>query len=206
MVALALFVGIPLAAQQWPGRLLAAEADQAKSPATTMALIDVAYIFKNHKAFLNRMKALEQKGQVIQQTMKVTEARLQAMKERLEKATDKNEKKQLEAELAKQGTDHQLSTRSLQSEVLEEEARIYFETYSVLQAESKKYCRARGIVIVFKFDREAINVDDRKSVMTGLARPIIFSDAPDISEEILKAMDAAAESTEAKAKAETKSR
>ena len=45
------------------------------------------------------------------------------------------------------------------------------------------------------------------ALMTGLARPIIFSDAPDISEEILKAMDAVAETAEAKTKAEqTKSR
>ena len=203
VVTLALFVGISLVAgptQQWSSQILAAPAaDQAKSQTPMISVIDITYIFKNHKVFVARMKALERKTQLNQENMKIKEAKLQAMKERLEKVTDKTENKVLEGELAQQAMEHQLSTRRLQSELSEEEARAYYETYSLLQEETTKYCRARGIVITLKFDRESIKPDDRKSVIAGLGRHIVFSDAPDITDDILKAMDSAAETREAKA-------
>jgi hypothetical protein len=192
----------------WPGSALAApEGEQPRGPATTIALMDIAYIFKNHKSFNDQMKVLEQRAQAFQQTMQATEAQLNLLKSRMEQATDKAEKEKLEAELAKQGTDFQLFVRTNQRDVQDVEAKIYYDTYVLLQEETKKYCRSRGIHVVLKFNRDPIKAEDRNSVMQGLARPIVFSDAPDISEDLLKALDVAAEANAAKAKTEdTKSR
>lgn len=193
--------------ERWMGQTFAApEAEQPKVPATTIALMDVAYIFKNHKPFNDQMKALELKAQDFQQNMKATEAQLNLLKSRVEQTTDKVEKENLEAELAKQGTDYQLFVRTNQRDFFEAEAKIYYDTYMLLQEETQKYSRSRGIHVVLKTSRDPIKVNDRNSVMQGLARPIVFSDAPDISDDILKAMDIAVEARAAKAKDESKSR
>lgn len=206
MVALAVLVVMGLGgglSERWFGLTLAApEVEQPRGPASTIALLDVAYIFKSHKAFNDEMKVLEQKAVAFQQNMKGTEAQLQVLKSRMEQTTDKAEKEKLEAELAKQGTDYQLFVRTNQRDVLEAEAKIYYDTYTLLQEETKKYCRARGILVVLKTSRDPIKADDRNSVMQGLARPIVFSDAPEISDDLLKALDAAVATKETKTKAE----
>ncbi|MFN0019283.1 MAG: OmpH family outer membrane protein [Pirellulaceae bacterium] len=205
MMALAVLAGIYLGgglSERWIGQTLAApETTQPKAPPTSLALLDVAYIFKNHKVFDDQMKDLAQKALAFQQTMKATEAQLQLLKSRMEQVTDKAEKEKLEADLAKQVAEFQLLVRTNQRDFQEVEAKIYYETYLMLQEETKKYCRARGIHVVLKTIREPIKADDRNSVMQGLARPIIFSDAPDISDDLLKALDAAAETKAAKPKA-----
>ena len=179
--------------ERWFGQTLAApEGEQPKVPATTVAMMDIAYIFKNHKAFNKDMKALEQEASTFQQHMQATDAQLKLLKARMEQTEDKAEKEKLEATLATQGAEFNVSVRKATQQMSETEARLYYETYMLLQEETKKYSRSRGIHVVLKFNRDPINPSDRKSVMEGLARPVIFSDAPDISEDILKAMDSAA--------------
>src|SRR5207237_1035898 len=124
--------------------------------------------------------------------MQATEAQLQLLKARMEQTEDKVEKEKLEATLATQATEFQLFVRKSQQQIAETEARLYYETYMLLEEETKKYSRSRGIHVVLKFSRDPIKPSDRKSVIEGLSRPVIFSDAPDISEDILKAMDSAA--------------
>ena len=62
-----------------------------------------------------------------------------------------------------------------------------------IQEETKKYSRSRGIHVVLQLNRDPIKASDRKSAIEGVAHSVVFSDAPDISDDILKAMDAAAE-------------
>lgn len=189
--------------ERWFTHSLAApESEQPKVLATTVAVMDVAFIFKKHNAFNQQITALQQKAQGVQQQMAATQAQLQLLKARAEQATDKAEKGKLEEELAKQSTEFQLSTRKLQQEVGDAEAKIYFDTYLLLQEETKKYCRSRGIHVALKTIRDPIKVDDRNSVMQGLNRPIVFSDAPDITDDILKALDAAVEAKGAQGKVE----
>jgi hypothetical protein len=184
----------------WPGHSQAApEAELPQVPATTVATMDVGFIFKNHKAFTDQMKVLEQRAQAFQRNQAGTEAQLQLLKGRMEQSADKAEKEKLEAEFARQGAEYQLFVRTNQRDLLEAEAKIYYETYLLLEAETKKYCRSRGIQVVLKAGREPIKADDRNSVMQGLNRPIVFSDAPDITDDIVKVLDLAAEAKSAAA-------
>jgi Skp family chaperone for outer membrane proteins len=194
--------------ERWLGQTLAApEAEQPKVPATTLASMDMAYIFKTHKAFLDDMKVLEQEAKTFQQNMQATEAQLKLLKARMEQTEDKAEKEKLEATLATQGAEFQLSVRKAQQDISDREARRYYDTYALLQEETKKYCRARGIHVVLKTNRDPVKASDRRSVMEGLARPVIFSDAPDISDDILKAMDLTASAKASRGKTdEAKSR
>src|SRR5262245_58427475 len=63
--------------------LAAPETETPKTPATTMAMLDVAYVFKNHKGFNAEMKVFEQKAQALQQWAAATEAQLKLLKTRL---------------------------------------------------------------------------------------------------------------------------
>ena len=193
--------------ERWFGQTLAApEGEQPKVPATTVAMMDIAYIFKNHKDFNKDMKALEQEANTFQQNMQATDARLQLLLARVKQTEDKTEKEKLEDTLAAQATEFQVSVRKTQQDISDREARLYYGAYMLLQEQTKKYCRARGIHVVLKFNRDPVTPSDRKSVTEGLAHPVVFSDAPDISDDILKAMDAAATVKGAKKSEETKSR
>lgn len=207
MTAVAVLLGIGGGlSSRFAATIAAPETEVPKVPATTVAVMDIAYIFKNHKSFLDEMKVLEQKTQTVRQNVATTDAQLQLLKARMEQTVDKAAKEKLQVELATQGTEFQLSVRKMQEEVAETESKIYYDTYMVMQEETKKYCRSKGIHVVLKTSRDAINGNDRKSVMEGLSRAIVFSDAPDISEDILKAMDAAVQVKAAKAKTEEKTR
>ena len=106
---------LAVAALVWMGGVLSAavENEQTKVPATTLAVMDIAYIFKTHKAFVGDMKVLEQEAKAFQQSMQATDAQLKLLKARMEQTEDKAEKGKLEATLATQGTEFQLSVRDL---------------------------------------------------------------------------------------------
>jgi Skp family chaperone for outer membrane proteins len=208
VTAAAVLIGIGgTLSSRFAATFAAPETEVPKVPATTVAVMDIAYIFKNHKAFKDEMTGLEQKGQAFQQNMAATQAQLQLLKARMEQTEDKAEKEKLEVELASQSTDFQISVRKAQQDISDKEASLYYETYTLLQEETKKYCRSKGIHMVLKTMRDPIKPNDRKSIMEGLNRPIVFSDAPDISEDILKVLDAAAQvKAAARAKTEGKTR
>lgn len=153
---------------------------------TNVAVIDIAYIFKNHVRFNAQMKQLESEAQEFQGWMAEREKALQAMKEGLKEfKTGTPEFQKSEEKLANEGTAYQLEVRRRQQEVLQREASIYYDAYADLEKTVALVAQRNKIGIVLKFNREPIKRDDRNSVMQGLNRPVVYHYGLDITNFIL---------------------
>jgi Skp family chaperone for outer membrane proteins len=153
---------------------------------TNVAVIDIAYIFKNHIRFNAQMKQLESEAQEFQGWMAEQEKALQAMKEGLKEFKPGTpEFQKAEETLANKGTAYQLEVRRRQQEVLQREASIYYDAYADLEKTVALVAQRNKIGIVLKFNREPIKRDDRNSVMQGLNRPVVYHYGLDITNFIL---------------------
>ena len=153
---------------------------------TNVAVIDIAFIFKNHIRFNSQMKALEAEAQEFQTWMQQRERELQAIKEGLKdlkQGTPDFQKK--EEKLASEGTTFQLEVRRRQLDVSQREAGLYYDAYAELEKTVALFAQRNRIGIVLKYNRDTIKRDDRRSVMEGLARPVIYQSQLDITSLIL---------------------
>ncbi|MFN0020378.1 MAG: OmpH family outer membrane protein [Pirellulaceae bacterium] len=157
---------------------------------TNVAVIDIAYIFKNHVSFNAQMKQLETEAQEFQGWMQEKEKSLQLMKEGLKNFKPGSPDFQAaEEKLANEGTQYQLEVRRRQQEVFQKEAGIYYDSYAELEKVVATFAQQNKIGIVLKFNRDPIKRDDRNSVMQGLARPVVYHYGLDISNLILTSVN-----------------
>ena len=68
----------------------------------------------------------------------------------------------------------QVETQLKKKEFLEDEARVYFETYGRVEQVIRAYASRNGIGLVLRFSREKMNENDRNSVLAGVNRAVVF--------------------------------
>jgi len=153
---------------------------------TNVAVIDIAFIFKNNNRFNAEMKALQAEATTIEAWMQGRDKELQAMKEGLKdlkQGTPDFQKR--EEKLASEGTQFQLDVRRRQQEMVQREAGLYYDAYMELEKIVALFAQRNRIGIVLKYNRDTMKRDDRRSVMEALARPVIYQSQLDISNMIL---------------------
>ena len=161
-------------------------------PKGPVAVVDVSYLFKNHRTFKAKMDQMKKEVQAFESSLRAVGEGLAKDKERLKdyKPGSPNYK-QLEQQLADKATKMQVQTQQKKREFLEREARVYFDTYQHVRSEIQKYADQNGIGSVFRFTSDPIQPDDRGSVLAGVNRGVVYQRGVDITPAILSLLDRA---------------
>lgn len=168
----------------------------AQAPAATsnssvpVAVIDVGHIFKNHARFKQQMDGM--KGEVENFEKEVNEERKTLLKQRDKLQTfnaGSPEYKQLEEEIARQVSDQQVRGTLKRKDVMEREAKIYYETYNEIVREIGKTADTYGISLVLRYEGEPIDARDRNSILAGVNRPIVYQRNLDLTQLVLKQLN-----------------
>lgn len=160
---------------------------QAQNSGVNVALIDISAIFKSHSGFKAKTEALKAEVKAFEND--VNERRKGLGKDNEKLSTYKPGTAQhtaLEKELANKLADLQVEADLKRKEVLEREAKIYYDTYQDVQNAVQTFARQHRIGLVLRYDSEKIDMSDRASVLRGVNRAIVFQDRIDITGEILK--------------------
>ena len=73
------------------------------------------------------------------------------------------------------------------------EAAIFLAFYRDLEEEVRKYAKAKGLKLVIRQQESSLDENQQlQQILTSLNRGIIFEDGLDITDDILKALDAQA--------------
>jgi hypothetical protein len=155
-----------------------------------VAVVDINYLFKNHQGFKQSMDALKAR-------VESADASLRARHEALAKERDKLSQfkpgspnyKQLEQQVADAAAKMQVDMQLQKKEFLEEEARVYFDTYRQIQEVIADYANRNRIGLVLRFSRDPIDREDRQSVLAGVNRPIVYESGMDITNDILSNLE-----------------
>lgn len=192
----ATFVLVPLAVAQQPGAPLPGRpgpalpaAGPAATPApvgTSVVVIDVAFVFKNHVRFNARMNEIKRDIEQYDAFVREETQKLTKKKEQLVQYNATSvEYKKLEEDMARMQSDLQIKVQLKRKEFLETEAKLYFDTYREIEQTVAVFAQRNRISLVLRFNGDEMKSDDRASVLQGVNRAVVYQQGLDITEHVL---------------------
>ena len=139
-----------------------------------VAILDVAKVFKDNTSFGDKMAALKAEAERLKGQVTAEQDRIKVEVMKLRDLKPGPERNKREADLEQQHTHLRTTTRQAESELLSQEARVYFDTYREMQAVVEAIAQANGLSLVLRFDSEDIDPNNQQSVKKGLNRSLVF--------------------------------
>jgi Skp family chaperone for outer membrane proteins len=170
---------------------LAPASAQGEDTGHRLAVVDVAYIFKNHPGIKAQIEAVEQ-------NLKDYDAKLQVKREELKQAVEKLKTFKVgspdyasqEEQVASMDSKLRLDMNRIRKELADTEARIYFENYQRIAAGVKFLAQHYKINAVFRYNSEDMDVEKGDSVIRGVMKNIVYhDDALDMTKGVMQYLD-----------------
>jgi Skp family chaperone for outer membrane proteins len=151
-----------------------------------IAVVDVAYIFKNHRGhqqLINSMKT----------EMTNTEAELKSDSEKIRQMEEQRntfqvgskEYKDLDEELARNVAEFKLKMDRLRKGFMEREAEMYYKVYGDISGIIANYARQHDIGLVLRYNGDKADPNRREDVLRDINKTVVFQNQIDITPDIL---------------------
>ena len=166
---------------------LLAQTNSASAPAGVLAaVIDLNKVFESHTAFQQRIKQIETDVQAFDTHVNGEREKLKQQGERLQILSPGSaDYRQLEENLARQLSELQVEAQLKKKDVVEREAKAYFDAYNQVQAAVAAVAQQHGITLVLRYDSSDIDPNDRASVLRGVNRAVVYQKNLDITALVL---------------------
>ena len=175
---------------QVPGAARPAAPAAASPPAvsgTSVVVIDIANIFKNHIRFNEKMKEIKAEIDAFEAQIRGEQTKFNQKRESLAQFNPSSpEYKKLEEELARMQSEVQVQVGLKRKSFLEQEAKEYYKTYKEIEQSVAVFAQQNRIGLVLRFNGEEMKADSRESVLQGVNKAVVYHDRLDITEWILK--------------------
>lgn len=155
---------------------------QAQDAPGRVAILDVARVFKQNTVFEARMKAIKDEADALKTSITQRQEQIKIKAQELnsyERGTP--ERNQMEAQLEQQQTKLRTEARQAETDLLNREALIYFETYQQMQSVVSQIAQEYGLSLVLRFDSEPIDPTNRTEVIKGVNRAVVFHRKVDLT-------------------------
>ncbi len=165
---------------------------QAPNPAGLNAekhgvgVVDVSYIFKEHKRFRDTMESMKKEMATIEAELKADRDKIAAAEqERNKYNVGSPEYKKFDEEVARMMAEFNLKMTRLRKDFLEREAKVYYQTYLEVVEAIGYYAKRHNIGLVIKFNGEPVDPNKREDVLREINKPVIYQDSIDITPDVL---------------------
>lgn len=154
---------------------------------TNVAVIDIAYIFKNHPGFKGQMEGMKTEIESYDAFIRGEQKKMQQERDSAVETLKANspEFRKKEEDLTRRASDLQFQMANKRREFLEKEAAIYFKTYNELLSMVATFSEQNRIGIVLRFNGDEMDPQDRGSVLQGVNRAVVYQKNLDITQAIL---------------------
>jgi Skp family chaperone for outer membrane proteins len=171
--------GVPVAAQP--------QANYTPPSGTNVAVIDIAFVFKNHDRFNAAMADIKKDIDQFEAYVKGEQQKLKTRAEELQQYTPgSNDFRTKEAELARINSELQIIIGQKRREFLEQEARVYYRIYQEIEQSVTTFATRAKIGLVLRFSRDEMKENDRPSVLQGVNRAVVYHQGLEITIPILE--------------------
>ena len=158
-----------------------------------LAVVDISYIFKHHKAFEANMKGMKQDVDGAESQLKQERQAIAKMQERLEALKPGTpDYKQLDEQVAKAKAAFNVKASQQRKEFLDREARIYYDTYLAVNDAVKYYAQRHNLGLVVRFNGDPTDPNRREDVLRAINRPVVYQNAIDITPDVLQELNRSA--------------
>lgn len=161
-------------------------AQQSAQSGVNVAVIDISHVFKNHPRFT--AEAERMKGEIKSFEDEINNERQQLVEEgkKLQQFTPGSpDYKRLEEDIARRTAALQLKASLKRKNVLELEAKLYYDTYNQIQSAIKQVATKYNIGLVLRFNSKPIDPNNRNEVLNGINRPVVFQNGIDITPAVM---------------------
>ncbi|MBN2293237.1 MAG: OmpH family outer membrane protein [Pirellulales bacterium] len=191
VAAIVLAVGA-LATDSYAQQNYTGAAAQSQQVHSSVALLDVGYVFKQDSHFNSLKESLKLELQRADAQMKAERDRIiERAKGLKELKIGTPDYKALEAEVAKMQGDLQVKVQLMKKELMTKEAKIYHEVYTEIYQEVEAIAQAYGFVAVIQFNGDRAEPENPEAIMREISKPIVWHNASlDITPEVLKRLSA----------------
>ena len=156
-----------------------------------VAVIDVAYIFKNHEAIKAQVAAVETE-------LKTYEQELTGKRDELKNAAGQLKTYKIgspeyaaaEEQIAGMESRLRLDMARKRKEISDAEAKIYFENYQRIATCVKAIANHNRINIVLRYNSEEMDLEQGESVIRGVMKSIVYHDESlDMTKPVMTYLD-----------------
>jgi Skp family chaperone for outer membrane proteins len=179
MLALAAAAPLPLARAQ----------DAAPLP---VALVNMDRIFGKYQPFQDKLAPVREAAAELNKKIQLRQSELETVVNKLRASQPGTpESQRLQQQAARLQAELQQFVQKERDELQKQESKLLLELYRQVEEEVRKYAKARKIKLVIR--QQESSLDDNQSlqdILKSLNRGIIFEDGLDITDDIIKALDA----------------
>jgi len=168
-----------------PGRAAADEAGHR------IAVVDVAYIFKNHPGIKAQVTEVENNLKKFDGQLKGQREELKTMIEKLKAFKPGSpDYTNLEEQVASMDSKLRLDMTRKRKELAEAEAKIYYDNYQRIAAGVKFLAEHYKINLVLRYNSEDMDLDKGDSVIRGVMRNVVYHDESlDMTKAVMQYLD-----------------
>jgi Skp family chaperone for outer membrane proteins len=157
---------------------------------TRVAVIDINFIFKKHVRFKQTMDSIKQEIEDFEGVLREERNRITTKTEQLQALpTGSPGYKQLEEEVAAMHTALGLKTGRKRKEILEREAKVYYNSYKNIEQHVRQFADRYGIDLVMRFNSEPMDATKRESVLQGINRAVVYQRNLNITNQIIEILN-----------------
>lgn len=152
-----------------------------------VTVLDVAKVFENHPVFKAKMDSLKNDVKAFQERVRAQVTDLTKKRQALTQQykIGSPEFKQEEEKLAREEAELKVKTGQREREFMNQEAKLYYDTYIEVQGIVASFARANNISLVLRFDSTEIDQSNRQSVSAGVNRFIVYQEKLDLTQLII---------------------
>ncbi len=182
----------------WAATLEAQNRGTVAGPSQTragggIALIDLSYVFENHPGFKQQLESLKQNVQTFEQELKQQQQQISSQRQQIASyKPGSQEYKRLDEVTTKQLAGLRVKMELKRKDVMEDEARVYYETYNEVLRVVQAIAESRGLNLVLRFDRESPQLaggSDPRETLKLVNRPVIYQRQLDISNLVIQELN-----------------
>ncbi len=169
-----------------------ANSASAQEKSGIVAVLDVAKVFKENRAFDSKMQSIKSTAdQLKAQIQQKQEAIKQEALGLNEFEVGSPERNQMEAALEQKQAGLRTQARQAEMDLLSKEANVYYETYQQMQTVLKSLSAQHGISLVLRFDSQEVDPTNRGEVIKGVNRAIVYQEKLDLTSMVINQMSSA---------------
>jgi Skp family chaperone for outer membrane proteins len=162
--------------------------------ALPIAILNMDRVFKTHKPFLDQLAPVREEAKQLQEKLQLRQAEVETVANQIRKAEPNTpEFQRLQAQLLKLNGELRKMAESGQQSIQKQESTIYLAFYRIVDDEVAKYAKAKGLKLVLRQQDSSLDENQPLAeLLKSLNRGIVYQDGLDITDDILKALDARA--------------
>jgi Skp family chaperone for outer membrane proteins len=176
------------------GLLCVAAGDARAEEPLPIAILNMDRVFKTHQPLLDQLAPVREETKKLQETVALRQSEIETVATQLRKADQGSpEFQRLQMQAIKLQNELRQMVEKEQQALQKKESVIYLAFYRTLEEEVGKYSKAKGIKLVLRQQESSLDENQPlPDILKALSRSIIYQDGLDITDEILKALDARA--------------